>query len=61
VERRPCPEDGRAKNVCLTDPGFELLRTAQATHFEGVEQRFFDRLQPREVATLATVFARFAG
>jgi DNA-binding MarR family transcriptional regulator len=61
VQRRPCPVDGRAKNACLTDAGLELLRTAQETHFAGVQQRFFDRLQPREIATLATVFARFSG
>jgi DNA-binding MarR family transcriptional regulator len=61
VERRPCPADRRAKNACLTDAGFELLRTAQATHFDGVQQRFFDHLQPREISTLAAVFARFSG
>jgi DNA-binding MarR family transcriptional regulator len=61
VQRRPCPVDGRAKNACLTDAGLDLLRTAQETHFAGVQQRFFDRLQPREISTLAAVFARFAG
>jgi DNA-binding MarR family transcriptional regulator len=61
VQRRPCPVDRRAKNACLTDAGLDLLRTAQETHFTGVQQRFFDRLQPREIATLAAVFARFAG
>jgi DNA-binding MarR family transcriptional regulator len=59
--RRQCPADGRAKNAYLTDAGLELLRTAQETHFGGVQQRFFDRLQPREIATLAAVFARFSG
>lgn len=60
VERRPCPADGRAKNAWLTEAGLDLLRAAQETHFAGVEQRFFDRLQPRELATLAAVFGRFA-
>ena len=60
VERRPCPADARAKNAFLTDAGLELLRSAQVTHFAGVEQRFFDRLEPGEVEALASIFARFA-
>lgn len=60
VERRACPGDGRARNVWLTDAGLERLRAAQATHFAGVQERFFDQLEPEQVATLAAVFARFA-
>jgi DNA-binding MarR family transcriptional regulator len=60
VERRPCPADARAKNAFLTDTGLELLRAAQATHFAGVEERFFDRLEPGEVEALALIFSRFA-
>ena len=60
VERRPCPSDARAKNAYLTDDGLELLRTAQGTHFAGVEERFFDRLEPAEVEVLASIFSRFA-
>jgi DNA-binding MarR family transcriptional regulator len=60
VERRSCPSDGRAINAVLTDAGLELARAAQATHFAGVQRRFFDLLEPAEVATLAEVFARFA-
>jgi DNA-binding MarR family transcriptional regulator len=29
VERRPDPTDGRAKLICLTDAGWEAMRTAQ--------------------------------
>jgi DNA-binding MarR family transcriptional regulator len=29
VERRPDPGDGRAKLICLTDAGWEAMRTAQ--------------------------------
>src|SRR4029450_6364075 len=29
VERRPDPRDRRAKLICLTDPGWEAMRTAQ--------------------------------
>jgi DNA-binding MarR family transcriptional regulator len=29
VERRPDPSDGRAKLICLTDTGWEAMRTAR--------------------------------
>ena len=60
VERRQCQRDARAVNAELTRAGLELAREAQRTHFAGVQQRFFDRLSPEEVATLAGVFSRFA-
>lgn len=60
VERRKCPGDARARNAWLTDAGLELLRAAQATHFAGVEKRFFDRLDPDDVAALAAAFERLA-
>ena len=60
VERRLCRFDGRARNAWLTDAGLELLRAAQATHFAGVQRRFFDRLEPQEVAGLAATFGLFA-
>jgi DNA-binding MarR family transcriptional regulator len=60
VQRVACPSDGRAVNAVLTDEGLTLVREAQATHFAGVRERFFDRLEPDEIATLAMVFARFA-
>jgi DNA-binding MarR family transcriptional regulator len=60
VERQPCQHDARAINAQLTAAGLELARSAQRTHFAGVQQRFFDRLSPEEVATLAAVFNRFA-
>ena len=60
VERRLCAEDGRARNAWLTDEGLELLRAAQETHFTGVQRRFFDQMEPDELAALATAFGRFA-
>jgi len=60
VARRSCPTDGRARNAWLTGKGLEILRAAQATHFAGVQRRFFDRVEPEEVAALAAAFGRFA-
>lgn len=60
VERQPCPADARATNAWLTPAGLELAREAQATHFAGVQQRFFDRLRPEQVEALAEAFGCFA-
>lgn len=60
VERKLCPLDARARNAWLTDAGLDLLRAAQATHFAGVQRRFFDHMDPEEVAALAATFGRFA-
>jgi DNA-binding MarR family transcriptional regulator len=60
VERRPSPGDARAVEAHLTEAGLALVRTAQATHFRSVQERFFDRLRPDELATLAAVFGRLS-
>jgi len=60
VERRPCPADARAVNAHLTPAGLTLAREAQAAHHAAVQERFFDRLSPAEIATLSEVFSRFA-
>jgi DNA-binding MarR family transcriptional regulator len=60
VERRTCPEDGRAVNVVLTDAGLSLVDEAQATHFARVQRSFFDHVSAEELASLAEIFARFA-
>jgi DNA-binding MarR family transcriptional regulator len=60
VQRQRCPGDGRAINALLTEAGLNLAREAQGSHFAAVQERFFNHLAPEEVATLATVFARFA-
>ena len=60
VERQHCPADARAINAQLTAAGLELAQAAQTTHLAAVRERFFDRLDEREIATLAEVFARFA-
>ncbi len=60
IERQNCPSDARAINAQLTAAGLELAQAAQSTHLAAVRERFFDRLDEREIATLAEVFARFA-
>src|SRR5689334_6984694 len=41
VVRQSCAADARAVEAHLTDAGLELVRTAQATHFASVQERFF--------------------
>jgi len=60
VRRQQCPSDARAVNAHLTDEGLDLARRAQAAHHVSVQARFFDLLQPEEIAMLADVFGRFA-
>lgn len=43
VERRPDPTDGRAKLICLTDTGWDAIRTAQAVIRE-IERDYADRI-----------------
>jgi len=60
VERRRCPQDRRARNAGLTAAGAELLAAAQATHFAGVQERFFAQVEPAELDAMAAVFGRLA-
>jgi DNA-binding MarR family transcriptional regulator len=61
VERRTCPDDGRATNAWLTDAGLELVREAQAAHAADVERVFFASLSAADLEVLAAVFARLGG
>src|SRR5690349_3975802 len=60
VERRSSAADARAVEAHLLPPGLELVRKAQSSHFESVQQRFFDQLSPSEIEMHAGVFGRFA-
>ncbi|MHB8691807.1 MAG: MarR family winged helix-turn-helix transcriptional regulator [Solirubrobacteraceae bacterium] len=60
VRREACSGDGRAVEARLLDAGLTLTREAQATHFASVNEKFFAQLSPAELATMATVFGRFA-
>lgn len=61
VVRKASTEDARAVEAHLTAAGLDLVRHAQTSHFASVQQRFFEQLSADEIATLAAVFARFAG
>jgi DNA-binding MarR family transcriptional regulator len=60
VARKSCPSDARAVHAQITSAGLALVRSAQATHFASVQAMFFDLLEADEIATLASVFGRFA-
>src|SRR5437660_2659073 len=60
VERRAVEDDARAVEGHLTNAGLRLVRCAQKAHFEAVQRSFFAQLSESEVATLASVFPRFA-
>lgn len=60
VERHTCPQDGRATNAWLTEPGLGLAREAQAAHVEDVQRVFFAALSTDELECLASAFARLA-
>jgi DNA-binding MarR family transcriptional regulator len=61
VERRTCPEDGRATNAWLTDAGLELAREAQTAHVADVQRVFFDVLSAADLEALSGAFARLGG
>jgi len=60
VERRAVASDARAVEGHLTDAGLELVRRAQRSHFASVQRRFFEQLSDEEIASMATIFTRFA-
>ena len=60
VQRRSSAEDARAVEAHLLPEGLDLVRKAQASHFESVQQRFFEQLSPGEIEMLASIFGRFA-
>lgn len=60
VKRCAVETDARAVEGCLTPPGLELVRCAQATHFASVQRLFFERVSDPEIDQLAGIFSRFA-
>ena len=58
LEREECPSDARGAFAAITDEGRARLAEAQATHREGVRERFLDKLTEREQRQLARVWSR---
>lgn len=58
VERRVCAEDGRGLLAVMTDPGWELLKTAAPGHVESVRQHIVDVLSPEEFKALGEASAK---
>lgn len=58
VERRVCAEDGRGLLAVMTEPGWELLKTAAPEHVESVRERIVDVLSPEEFKALGEASAK---
>src|SRR5690349_22690932 len=48
AERFPCPEDGRATNVRLTDDGWRTIQQAAPGHVANVRRYVIDALTPEQ-------------
>ncbi len=59
VERRPDPNDRRARRIELTEPGNARLREL-AGHLREAEDQLLDRLDPEEREVLRTLLFRLA-
>ncbi len=55
VRREPCPEDGRATNVVLTDAGWDKVVGTAPGHVETVRRLVFDALEETQVAQLGAI------
>lgn len=55
VQRRPCPTDGRASNVELTEAGEDVYRAATPGHVATVRRAVFDVLDRDQVHQVATI------
>lgn len=61
VEVLPCPQDGRAKNACLTDAGQRRLDSISPQHAQDVLRIFFDPLDGGQTEALAGALSVLAG
>ncbi|HEY3465390.1 MAG TPA: MarR family winged helix-turn-helix transcriptional regulator [Amycolatopsis sp.] len=60
VEKRRCPEDGRAANAVLTDAGLAKLKAAYPSHLSRVRASVFAHLSTEDIRTAGPVLARLA-
>lgn len=58
VRREPSAADKRVMMAVLTDSGRELLERAAPSHVDSVRRNFIDLLSQREIAALASAFAK---
>jgi DNA-binding MarR family transcriptional regulator len=58
VMRAACPEDGRATNVTLTEPGESRLRDAAPGHIATLRSAVFDGLEPAQVDQLSVIASK---
>lgn len=55
VARFPCPEDGRATNARLTDPGWDAVVAAAPGHVETVRRHVLDPLDREQLEQLRVI------
>jgi DNA-binding MarR family transcriptional regulator len=55
VERFPCPEDGRATNVRLTEAGWDKVVATAPGHVETVRHYVIDALTDEQVSQLSAI------
>lgn len=55
VQRFPCPEDGRATNVRLTEKGWAKVRQAAPSHVSTVRRTVIDALSDEQIDQLVRI------
>ena len=55
VGRFPCPEDGRATNVRLSDAGWDVVVAAAPGHVQAVRHYVVDAVSPQEVGQVERI------
>ena len=58
VRRSPSPEDRRATNATLTDPGYAKVEATAPGHVRTVRELVIDALDPEQLRDLGTIAAR---
>jgi DNA-binding MarR family transcriptional regulator len=58
LRRAPCPEDGRATNVTLTEEGLDKVAHAAPGHVATVRANVIDALAPEQVSQLSDICQR---
>ncbi len=61
VRRFPCPQDGRATNAQLTEPGWATVVAAAPGHVAHVRRQVIDALDVRQVRQLAEITEAILG